>query len=70
VRIDVEKPTQAQFFPLYVPQTDIDLLTHIYKKTSKPTYAAIFLKPLSVLAQWVIYIYIYIYIYIHLCSRI
>jgi len=37
----------------------------IYKKTSKSTYAAIFLKPLSVLAQWV-----YIYIYIYLFSRI
>jgi len=46
VRIDVEKPTQAQFFPLYVPQTDIDLLTLYTKKNSKSTYAAIFLKPL------------------------
>jgi hypothetical protein len=63
VRIDVEKPTQAQFFPLYVPQTDIDLLTlHTKKLPNLPMPPFSLNRSVSPISVGFVYIYIYIYI--------
>jgi hypothetical protein len=73
VRIDVEKPTQAQFFPHYVPQTDIDLLTlHTKKLPNLPMPPFSLNRSVSPSSVGFIYICIYmcVCVCVYLCSRI